>query len=205
MKGVGLLKVVPSSGSRLRAHQEARSRPGGAPRCPRASQAGSDAPSSGLAAGLQAPTHPETRVPAPGPYWGRSNMHELWESAPAPCPGPIPPPSPLPTPRSAAYSNMDAAPRLQGTTRPAELSWASRASPASAAAPNGPRGPHKRPEPPEAAAASATPPSCSRPARHGAAPTGRGTETQSAGLGLDGWGKSPAGNLHRPMDRRNFY
>lgn len=34
LKGVGLLEVVPSSGSRVRAHQEARSRPGGAPRCP---------------------------------------------------------------------------------------------------------------------------------------------------------------------------
>ncbi|EDM07659.1 rCG53691 [Rattus norvegicus] len=70
---------------------------------------------------------------------------------------------------------MDAAPRLQGKTRPAAMRWASRASPASAAASTGPCHPHKRPEPPEAASASATPPSCSRPARHGAAPAGRGT------------------------------
>lgn len=124
-------------------------------------------------------------------------MHELWESAPAPCPGPIPPPSPLPTRRSAAYSNMDAAPRLQGTTRPAELSWASRASPASAAAPNGPRGPHKRPEPPEAAAGVSDtpfllPPRASRrrPHREGDRDTERGPRPRWLGK-ESGWEPAP--------------
>lgn len=141
------------------------------------SQAGSDAPSSGLAGELQAPKHPKTHVPALGPHLGRSYMLELGNPAPAPCPCRISSLSPLPTRRPRAYSNMDAAPQQQGRTRPAALSWASRASAATAAAPTGPSRLHKRPESPEAASASATPPSCSRPARHGAAPAGRGTWT----------------------------
>lgn len=149
LRGVGLLAVVPSCASRVRAHQEGRSRPGGSAPLARARPRPAVTPQ---APGLQAPASPETRVCAPGPHRGRLYVHELWEPAPGPRPGPIPPPrGPLPTPSSAALLTRTWM-RRPGcgarAGRPAALSWASGALACLG------RRPHRTPRPAQKAGAA---------------------------------------------------
>lgn len=200
---MGLLAVL-SSGCRVRAPRGGRSRPRGTPRCLYASQTGSDAPSLGLASGLQSLTHPRHVYPLLVPIGVTPTCTSLGTPLrPLPQPDRTAIPAPHPEAECLLEHGCGAPAAGQDPAGCAEMGLPGLACLG--------RRLHRTLTPAQKAGAAGgrlgvsdtpflLPPRASR-----RRPRREGDLVVSAGLGLDGWGRVWLGDLARAMDRRKFF